>query len=98
VIDEAKELFRLEDTGEDERSEAQKDAEQMLKNFTIQDSIESIIRAKGFSECLCCISDEGVTVIVPAKELDDKAALVIDDAVTAHYDVSYENISIVGAP
>jgi hypothetical protein len=39
-----------------------------------------------------------VTVIVPAKELDEKAALVIDDAVTAHYDVSYENISIVGAP
>ncbi len=98
VIDEAKELLKLEDTGEEERSEAQKDAEQMLKNFTIQDSIESIIRAKGFSECLCCISDEGVTVIVPAKELDDKAALVIDDAVTAHYDVSYENISIVGAP
>ena len=91
-------IRKLEDTGEEERSEAQKDAEQMLKNFTIQDSIESIIRAKGFSECLCCISDEGVTVIVPAKELDDKAALVIDDAVTAHYDVSYENISIVGAP
>ena len=98
VLDEAGKVFDLENAGDAEKSEAQKSVEQMLKRFTVQDSIESIIRAKGFSECLCCISDEGVTVIVPAKELDDKAALVIDDAVIAHYDVSYENISIVGAP
>ena len=30
-------------------------------------------------------------------ELNDSTALIIDDAVISHYDVSYENISIVGA-
>ena len=97
VIDEAKEVFDLENAGADEVSEAQKKVEQILKNFTIQDSIESIIKAKGFSECMCYISDDGVTVVVPEAELSDSTALIIDDAVISHYDVSYENISIVGA-
>jgi len=77
-------------------SEAQKSVEKILKNFTVQDSIESIIKAKGFSECLCYISDEGVTVIVPDSELNDTSVLVINDSVTSHYDVSYEDISVVG--
>ena len=82
---------------EAEVSEAQKNVEKTLKNFTIQDSIESIIKAKGFSDCLCTISDEGVSVIVPEGELNDNSVLVIDDAVVTHYDVAYENISIIGA-
>ena len=97
VIDEAKEIFDLENADEGEVSEAQKKVEQILKNFTLQDSIESIIKAKGFSECMCYISDDGVTVAVPESELNDSTALIIDDAVISHYDVSYENISIVGA-
>lgn len=97
VIDEAKEILDIENVSESEMTEAQKSVEKLLKIYTIQDSIESIIKAKGFSECLCYISDEGVTVIVPDTELNDTSALVIDDAVTSHYDVSYENISIVGA-
>lgn len=97
MLDEAKEIFNLDNADDSEISEAQKNVEKILKNFTIQDSIESIIKAKGFSECLCCISDEGVTIIVPENELNDNSALIIDDAVISHYDVSYDNISIVGA-
>ena len=97
VIDEAKETLDLENVSEAEMTEAQKSVEKLLKIYTVQDSIESIIKAKGFSECLCYISDEGVTIIVPDSELNDTSALVIDDAVTSHYDVGYENISIVGA-
>ncbi|MBR1481628.1 MAG: SpoIIIAH-like family protein [Ruminococcus sp.] len=97
VIDEAKEVFDIENADEAEISEAQKNVERMLRIFTVQDSIESIIKAKGFSECMCYISDEGVTIIVPESELNDAAAMIIDDAVISHYDVSFENISIVGA-
>ena len=97
VLDAAKEIFDLENASESDKSEAQKNVEQLLKNFTVQDSIESIIKAKGFSDCLCCISDEGVTVIVPDSQLNDTAALVIDDAVTSHYSVDYDKISLVGA-
>lgn len=97
VIDDANEIFELEGVSDDAINEAQKSVEEILKTFTIQDSIESIIKAKGFSECLCYISDEGVTVIVPNNELNDTSALVIGDAVTSHYEVDFEDVSIVGA-
>ena len=96
VLDEANEVFELENASEEDISKAQESVEKILKNFTVQDSIESIIKAKGFSECLCYISDEGVTVIVPDSELNDTSVLVINDSVTSHYDVSYEDISVVG--
>lgn len=97
VIDDAKEIFDLENVSEEQKSQAQKSVEEMLRVFTVQDSIESIVKAKGFSECLCYISDEGVTVIVPDGELSDTSALIIDDAVTSHYEVEFDDISIVGA-
>ncbi len=97
IIDDAKAVFDLENASDKEKSEAQKDVELIIKNFTVQDSIESIIKAKGFSDCICYISDMGVSVIVPENELNDTTALVIDDAVVTHYSVDYDKISIVGA-
>lgn len=96
VIDEAKEIFDLENAPESDVSEAQKNVEKTLKSFTIQESIEGILRAKGFSDCLCWITDEGVTVAVPDSELNEKTVLIADDAVISHYDVSCENISVIG--
>ncbi len=97
VLDEAKKVFDLENAADEDKSEAQKNVESLLKSYTVQDSIESIVKAKGFSDCLCYISDEGVTVIVPNEQLNDTSALVIDDAVASHYKVDYDKISIVGA-
>ena len=97
AMEQAQNALDLENASDEDKTEAQKSVEKLLKTFTVQDSIESIIRAKGFFDCLCCISDEGVTVIVPKQQLNDTAAIVIDDAVTSHYSVSYENISIIGA-
>lgn len=97
VIDEADEIFGSTSASEEQKTDAQKDVDKILKYYTVQQSIESIIKAKGFSESLCYISDEGVTVIVPKNELDKNSALVIDDAVTSHYDVDFNDISIVGA-
>ncbi len=97
VIDKANETLGLENVSDEDMTDAQRSIEKILKNFTTQDSIESIVKAKGFSECLCYISDNGVSIIVPDSELNDSSALVIDDAVTSHYEVAYEDISIVGA-
>ena len=55
IIDDAKEIFNLESSSDADKSEAEKNVEELLKTFTIQDSIESIVKAKGFSECLCYI-------------------------------------------
>ena len=96
VLDEAKKIFDLEGASEEDVGEAQKSVEKLLRSFTVQESIEGIIKAKGFSDCLCWITDEGVTVVVPDAELNEKTVLIADDAVISHYDVSYENISVIG--
>ena len=95
IIDDA--IFNLESSSDADKSEAEKNVEELLKTFTIQDSIESIVKAKGFSECLCYISDQGVSVIVPKSQLDDTSVLIIDDAVVTHYEVDYDDISVIGA-
>ena len=90
IIDDAKEIFNLESSSDADKSEAEKNVEELL-------IIESIVKAKGFSECLCYISDQGVSVIVPKSQLDDTSVLIIDDAVVTHYEVDYDDISVIGA-
>ena len=97
MLDTAQEIFNLDSSTAEEKSEAQENVEKIINFFTIQDSIETIVKAKGFSECLCCVTDTGVTVIVPENELNENASLSIYDAVTTHYDVENDAISIVGA-
>ena len=62
IIDDAKEIFNLESSSDEDKSEAEKNVEELLKTFTIQDSIESIVKAKGFSECLCSVSYTHLTL------------------------------------
>ncbi len=97
VLDTAQKIFELDSSTAEEKSEAQENVEKIISFFTIQDSIETIVKAKGFSECLCCVTDSGVTVIVPENELNENTSLSIYDAVTTHYDVENDAISIVGA-
>ena len=45
IIDDAKEIFNLESSSDADKSEAEKNVEVLLKTFTIQVSIESIVKA-----------------------------------------------------
>ena len=93
VIDDAEEIL----DSDTELTEAQKNVERIISFFTTQDTIETIVKAKGFSDCLCCITDMGVTVIVPKNELNENTVLSIYDAVTTHYEIASDAISVVGA-
>ena len=91
VIDDA------DSSSDTELTEAQENVERIISFFTTQDTIETIVKAKGFSDCLCCITDMGVTVIVPENELNENTVLSIYDAVTTHYEIASDAISVVGA-
>lgn len=93
IIDTANEVLEKAKDSE-ESEEAIEDIEKMLKNFTYQDSIESILKAKGFSQCLCYISDEGCDVIVLKDEMNETSAIMIKDAVTSQIDIPFDNITI----
>ncbi|MBQ8795286.1 MAG: SpoIIIAH-like family protein [Clostridia bacterium] len=66
--------------------------EEQLMN---QVSVENTLIAKGFSDCVCSISDTSVTVVVPESEMGNNSPLIIKDVVTDVTNIPFENINIV---
>lgn len=95
ILDTANEILNRDNDDDDENAEAIENIKQLLRNFTYQDSIESVLKAKGFSQCLCYISEEGCSVVVLKDEMNETSALMIKAAVTSQIDISFDNITIV---
>jgi len=57
--------------------------------------VEAVLRAQGFSDVLCYISDRGTNVIVRTDGLTAQCAAKIRDALLSEVDVPVENITIV---
>ncbi|MDR2530168.1 MAG: SpoIIIAH-like family protein [Oscillospiraceae bacterium] len=59
--------------------------------------IESLIRAKGFTECVAFLSDDGIIVTVPApyEGLSSAAVAKITDIVTSETVLGYDQIKII---
>lgn len=91
----AKETLTLTENDEEAKAEAVEQLNTLEKCFLAQSNIESVLRAKGFSECLCYISDEGCTVTVKSSELKENSPLIIKDAVQSQYEIDFNDIKIV---
>lgn len=77
-----------------------KAAEQVTRLTEIsknEQSIESLIIAKGFSDCAAVISDESISVVVKCSKNGLLASEIsqIQDIVTANSQISLENIKII---
>jgi stage III sporulation protein AH len=57
--------------------------------------VEAVLRAQGFSDVLCYISDRGTNIIVRTEGLTAQCAAKIKDALLGEVDVASENITIV---
>lgn len=83
----------------DESDEAKKLAAENLakiENVILQQSnVENILKAKGFSQCMCYVSDDSCTVVVLKSELEDLSALIIKDAVNSQCGIDFDKITIV---
>ena len=95
IIDMASEKLNLENITESERSEAQNQIANIIKNFTLQDSIETTLKAKSFSECICYINDQGCTVNVPESELNESTSMIIRSTVQSMTNMGFDKIIIV---
>lgn len=91
----ALEALSLSESDEDTKETALAqiaDLEELLMN---QDTVENTLIAKGFSDCVCSISDGTATVIVPENEMTENSSLIIKDAVSNVCNIPFENISVV---
>ncbi len=84
-----------------ESDSAHKEAAEKIASISdiisIENKIETLVKAKGVNNCLAVINGDGtkVDVIVDVDELTDTVILQIKEIATAQLGCSYENVTII---
>lgn len=82
-----------------QKAEAANTAAAIAKNMEKESSIESLVKAKGYKDCVVVISDMQVNVIIPAADsgLTAADAAIIKDIVIGQIEISPSCIKIIEA-
>ena len=98
--DEAIDVLKLVAESEEASAEAKADAGEKLSQIALdiqnEANIETLVKAKGFEECVAVISDGAVSVIVSGESLQAAEAAQILAIVYGATGISPENVSIIG--
>ena len=95
ALDTAKNIISLSDSTEEAKKAAVEQANEIERRILAQSNIENILCAKGFSDCLCYVSDLGCTVTVLKDELQKDSPLIIKDVVLSQLEIDFNDIVIV---
>lgn len=95
VIQLARQVLELADSSDEAKEEAAEQLSHIEEILLSQNRIETTLKAKGFSDCICCLSETSCTVIIPKNEMEENSSLIIKDCVDEVADLPFENISIV---
>ncbi len=97
--DEAAEVLRSMyqggDLTTDELSVVASDAVQLSTLIESESKIETLLKAQGFEDALCYLSDNNANIIVKTDELDAAGAAKIKNTLLSEYEVSSDHITIV---
>lgn len=97
--DEAIDVLKLVTESSDASAEAKAEAQNKISKIAVdiqnETNIETLVKAKGFSECVAIISDDAVSVIVSAETLSASEAAQIFSIVYDTTGVAPEKISII---
>ncbi|MCL2077093.1 MAG: SpoIIIAH-like family protein [Oscillospiraceae bacterium] len=97
--DEAKEFLQAMYHGGDARSDElevlARNAERLKSYIEVETKVENLLKAQGFADALCYISDRGANIIVKTPGLDAAGAAIIKNALLSEISVPAENITIV---
>jgi len=83
------------DSSDDAKTRAVEQLSKIEDTIIKESNIESLVKAKGFSNCLCIVSDKSCTVSVPKKELKKNSPLIIKDVVLSQLEIEFSKIVIV---
>ena len=97
--DEAIDVLKLVTENEEASAEAKAEASAKINQIALdiqnEANIESLVKAKGFEECVAIISDNSVSVIVSADELQAAEAAQILSIVLDTTGIEPEKVSII---
>lgn len=97
--DEAIDVLKLISENEESSADARADAAEKISKIAVdmqnETNIETLVKAKGFEDCIAVISDDGVSVVVRADGLQQSQAAQILAIVYETTGISPEKISIL---
>lgn len=94
IVNIAKEVIEKSESSPEAKESAEVQAEKIENFIAYQTNIENLLKAKGFSDCLCCITDQGCSVVVLKSEIKENSPMIIKDVVFGQTGINFENITI----
>ncbi len=95
AIDVLKLVTENEEASEEARAEAAEKISQIAVDIQNETNIETLVKAKGFEDCVAIIAEDSVSVIVKAETLQAKDAAQILTIVYETTGTAPENVSII---
>ena len=95
AIDVLKLVSESDESSADAKAEANAKIAKIATDMQNESNIETLVKAKGFAECVAIISDNSVSVIVSAESLRAAEAAQILAIVYDTTGISPENVSII---
>ena len=80
-------------TAEDKKAATQKVAQ--LADTITKANIETLVKAKGFEDCVAIINNDSITIVVKSDGLTTAQTLQIQDIATSQTNISLANVKIV---
>lgn len=90
-----KSIYGGGDMTKDELAVVAQDAQQLTDLMEAENKIETTLKAQGFEDVLCYLSDNSANIIVKSQGLDTAQAAQIKSALLSEVEVAGENITIV---
>lgn len=94
IAEMAKELLQSSDQSESVKAEAVAKAAELAAVMEQQTNTESLIKSKGFDDCLAFIQNGECSIVVKDNELTAEEAMIIKDVVTGQTGISADKIKI----
>lgn len=95
ALDVLKMVTESDEASEEAKAQAQAKISKIAVDIQNEANIETLVKAKGFADCVAIISDESVSVIVSAESLQAAEAAQILTIVYETTGINPENISII---
>ena len=95
AVSEYEEIEKSTKVSEEDKSKAYQAHIQLVERSEKQTNIESLIKAKGFSDCLVIIGEKEINAVVAAESLSESELLQIQDLILSVVEVPLEQIKII---
>lgn len=89
------ELLKSENLTEDDKKSALKQVESIADTIKKEANIETLLKAKGFSEAVAVIGQDGINIIVKSDGLTTANTMQIQDIVTSESGLDLSKIKII---